>query len=247
MLNTQFANSRELLFAKDFADRIVPNDYQLPPVRIAISERGLRIIDNLSPNPISTRNEIHNTPQEEQTHHHPSLFSDSSLKLRQIQGPIVGRTNLRISLRGGMQRNVDNLSTSHLNVGNILIVERLHDNDLITCLNEGHKGAQNALICAGGDNNLGGGIELTTEEWRVGVRESLTQAETTLSGRILVTINSIQRFFRSIQDKLRRVVATVIIIFGGEEKRIRQRDLYIIWTLNGRGGGKRPTKNLDRD
>jgi len=198
MLNTQFANPRKLLFAKDFTDRIVPNNYQLPPVRITILKHGLRIIDDLSSNSIGTHNKSHNTPQEEQTHHHPSSLSDSPFKLRQIQGPIVGRTNLSITLRRGMQRNANNLSTSHLNIGNILIEERLHDNDLITFLNEAHQGAQNALICAGGDNNLGGGIELTTKEWRVGIRESLTQAETTLSGRILVTINSIQRFFRSI-------------------------------------------------
>ena len=120
------------------------------------------------------------------------------------------------------------LATSHLNVGDVLVEIRLHDDDLVTGLDEAHEGRQDALVRPRGDDNLGGRIQRAAKERRVGIREGLSQPQSSLcthplstsartascrmgsnlGGRILVAIDPRDGLFRSIDNKLWRVVAT---------------------------------------
>lgn len=78
----------------------------------------------------------------------------------------------------------------------LLVEERLEDDNLVAGLNEPHEGTQHALhcqqdlrsygpnhrtlICTGGDRDLGIGVDGFAEERRVGVRNGLLETGTTL-------------------------------------------------------------------
>ena len=71
-------------------------------------------------------------------------------------------------------------ATSHLNVGDVLVEIRLHDDDLVAGLDEAHKGRQDALVRPRGDDDLGGRVKRAAKERRVGIRESLSQPQSSL-------------------------------------------------------------------
>jgi hypothetical protein len=88
-----------------------------------------------------------------------------------------------------------------------LIEERLKDNDLVAGLDKAHEGREHTLICAGCDCDLLFRIESATEEGGVGIGEGFLQTRSSLGGRVLITFDSIQSTFCSVDDELRRVVA----------------------------------------
>ena len=106
-----------------------------------------------------------------------------------------------------MKRHVDDLSSRHLNVVNVLIEERLKDNDLVAGLDEAHEGREHTLICAGCDGDLLFRIQSSAEEGRVGIGEGFLQTRSSLGGRVLITFDSVQGTFRSVNHELRRIVA----------------------------------------
>lgn len=129
-----------------------------------------------------------------------------------------------------MERNVDNLSAGHLDVGDILIEKGLHDDHLIALLDPTHEHRQHPLIRAGGDNNLSGGIECAVEVRGVSIGERFPERELALcvsssvllslrrkvwtyrGWRILVAIDVVESFLRGVDNELRRVVTAAIVV-----------------------------------
>ena len=89
----------------------------------------------------------------------------------------------------------------------LLIEEGLEDNDLVAGLDEAHEGREHTLICAGCDGDLLFRIQRTAEEGRVGIGEGFLQTRSSLGGRVLITFDSVQGTFRSVNHELRRIVA----------------------------------------
>lgn len=87
-----------------------------------------------------------------------------------------------------------------------LIKKGLKDDNLITRFDEAHESAEHTLIGTGGDGDLGLGIQLTTPEGRVGIRNGLPQPRPSLGRGILVALDTVQGFLGSIEDELGRVV-----------------------------------------
>lgn len=79
------------------------------------------------------------------TYNHARLGGEGPLELVKVDSPISsGRCPLG-AIGRRVQGNVLDDPTRHLNVADILVKERLEDNDLIAGLDETHEGAQHAL------------------------------------------------------------------------------------------------------
>ena len=138
---------------------------------------------------------------------HAGVVVDSGLQLVHVDGPVTSGSGLSGTLLRGMEGHVDNLTTRHLNVVDVLIEERLKDNDLVAGLDKAHEGREHALVCAGCDGDLFLRIQSTPKEGRVCVCQSLLQARSSLGGRVLVALDSVQSTLGGIDDELGRVVA----------------------------------------
>lgn len=72
------------------------------------------------------------------------------------------------------------VSNDHELDDDVLIKERLEDDDFISRFDEAHKGTQHAFIGTGGDGDFGIGVDLLAEEGRVGIRNGLLQTRAAL-------------------------------------------------------------------
>ena len=106
-----------------------------------------------------------------------------------------------------MHGHVDDVAAGHLDVADVLVEEGLEDDDLVAGLDEGHEGAQHALVGARGDGDLGFRVELPPPERGVGLGEGLPQAWAALGGRVLVAFDAVEGLLGGVEDEVWRVVA----------------------------------------
>lgn len=140
-------------------------------------------------------------------YNHTGLVVDGSLELVHVKGPFTCRGLLAGALLRRVQGHVDDLAAGHLNVVDVLVEERLEDNDLVTGLDKAHEGREHSLVCAGRDCHLFLRIQSAAKEGRVRVGQSFLQARSSLGRRVLVAFDPVQSTFGGIDDELRRIVA----------------------------------------
>lgn len=79
-----------------------------------------------------------------------------------------------------MQRHINDVTARHLDVGNILVEERLKDDHLITRLDKCHKGTEHAFVRSSGDRNLGLRVQRAAPVRSICIRNSLLETRPAL-------------------------------------------------------------------
>jgi len=90
---------------------------------------------------------------------HAGAVRDLAFQLLHVECPLAGRRCLGGTIGRGVQRDVDDLTAGHLDVGDVLVEEGLEDNDFVALFEEAHEGGEHALIGAGGDGDFGVWVE----------------------------------------------------------------------------------------
>jgi hypothetical protein len=72
-------------------------------------------------------------------HNHARALCDLALQLLHVERPLAGGSRLCCAVGGRVQRDVDDFAAGHFDVGDVLVEERLEDDNFVAGLKETHE------------------------------------------------------------------------------------------------------------
>lgn len=107
-------------------------------------------------------------------HYHSRTIRDFCFKLFDIQCPFPRTRSFRRAFLGWLERDVDDFTAWHFNIGNVLIKVWLEDNHFVARLDKAHECRQHALIGTRGDGDFFCRVEWSAEPGRVGIGDGFS-------------------------------------------------------------------------